>query len=114
MFALIGKCAYTSLNLYTNFFSTPSKRFWMWLQTLRSMEICFDLAKYIRAWTSLLQLASQSSIGRCLKSRLSVPCFPVTSTFLALIVIFTPLGTLMDSSDINVFMLAANTRAHTY
>merc|ERR1719443_1401916 len=100
----MGKCAYTSLILYRNFFSTPSNKFWMWLHTLRRAEICLDFAKYIRALTLWFFSSCQSSIGRCLKSRLSVPNLPVTSTCLDLIVILTPLGTVTDSSDINVFM----------
>merc|ERR1719436_1485876 len=107
MFALIGKWAYTSRILYWNFFSTPSKRLLMWLQTLRSMDNCLDLAKYIRARTSWPLLANQSSMGKCLKSRFKVPFFPVTSTFFALMVILMPLGTLMDSSCTKVFMATA-------
>merc|ERR1719348_902674 len=52
MVALMGKCAYTSLILYSNFFWTPSKRLLMWLHTVRNMDSCLDLAKYIRARTS--------------------------------------------------------------
>merc|ERR1740121_965412 len=50
--ALIGKCAYTKRILYSYFFCTPSNKLLMWLQTLRSIESCFDLAKYIFARTS--------------------------------------------------------------
>eukprot|EP00411_Alexandrium_monilatum_P028363 CAMPEP_0175367108 /NCGR_PEP_ID=MMETSP0095-20121207/19490_1 /TAXON_ID=311494 /ORGANISM="Alexandrium monilatum, Strain CCMP3105" /LENGTH=37 /DNA_ID= /DNA_START= /DNA_END= /DNA_ORIENTATION= len=37
------------------------------------MESCLDLAKYMRAFTSLPELPTQSSMGMCLKSRVSVP-----------------------------------------
>merc|ERR1740117_7236 len=110
MFALMGKCAYTNLILYSNRFSTPSNKFWMWLQTLRREAICFDLAKYMRALTSLPPLARYSSMGRCLKSRLRVPCLPVTSTCFAFTVILMPLGTLRVSSDMRVFIAAKNER----
>mmetsp|Transcript_91403 Transcript_91403/g.258833 ORF Transcript_91403/g.258833 Transcript_91403/m.258833 type:complete len:205 (+) Transcript_91403:132-746(+) len=106
MLMLMGKCAYTSLILYSNLFCTPSNRLLMWLHTLRSMDSCLDFAKYIRALTSVLLFATQSSMGRCRKSRLRTPCLPVTSTFLALMVILMPLGTLMDSSCTKVFILA--------
>merc|ERR1740122_781860 len=92
---------------YSNFFMTPSKRLLMWLHTLLSMDSCLDLAKYMRAWTTCLVLpVTQSSIGRCLKSRFRVPCLPETSTFLDLMVILTPSGTLTDSSWTKVFMAA--------
>merc|ERR1719277_1970163 len=104
--ALIGKWAYTKRILYWYFFSTPSNKLLMWLQTLRNIESCFDLAKYILARTSFPQLAKYSSMGKCLKSRLSDPCLPVTSTILALMLILMPLGTLMDSSCTKVFITA--------
>merc|ERR1719373_1510652 len=105
MFALMGKCAYTRRILYWNFFSTPSKRLLMWLHALRSMESCFDFAKYMRTRTSCPQFANHISMGRCLKSRLSVPFLPVTSTILDLIEILMPLGTLTLSSWTKVFIV---------
>merc|ERR1719401_2199212 len=104
IFALIGKCAETSLIVYLNFFSTPSKRLLMWLHALRSMESCFDFAKYMRTRTSCRQFANHISMGRCLKSRLRVPFLPVTSTILDLMLILMPLGTLTLSSWTKVFI----------
>merc|ERR1719484_19435 len=94
----------TSSSFTEALFSMPSKRLLMWLHTLRRAAICLDFAKYMRALTELVPLSTHNSIGRCLKSRLSVPCLPVTSTFLDLIVILTPLGILTDSSETKVFI----------
>eukprot|EP00419_Tripos_fusus_P022679 CAMPEP_0172704860 /NCGR_PEP_ID=MMETSP1074-20121228/41983_1 /TAXON_ID=2916 /ORGANISM="Ceratium fusus, Strain PA161109" /LENGTH=71 /DNA_ID=CAMNT_0013527101 /DNA_START=84 /DNA_END=299 /DNA_ORIENTATION=- len=69
------------------------------------MDNCLLLAKYILALTSPF-FVFHNSIGMCLKSLERVPCLPVTSTFLDLMVILTPFGTLMDSSCMSVFMLA--------
>merc|ERR1719401_263510 len=102
--AFIGKCAYTRRILYWYFFSTPSNKLLMWLHTERSIDSCFDLAKYILARTSFPALPRYSSIGRCLKFRSRVPCLPVTSTIFELIDILMFFGTLIDSSCTKVFI----------
>ena len=76
----------------------------MWLHTVFSMEHCLLLAKYMRAMTFLPPSPKYSSIGKCLKSRVKSPCLPFTSTFLDLMVIFTPFGTFRVSSVSKVFM----------
>merc|ERR1719421_1954349 len=97
--------------LYWNCFSTPSKRLAMWLHTVRRLDSCLVSAKYIFASTILPPSFKLSSIGKCLKSLLSVPYLPVTSTFLALMVIFTPLGTLIVSDWQRVFIAARGSGA---
>merc|ERR1740129_377827 len=94
----MGKCAYTRRILYSNLEVTPSKRFRMWLQTLRSMDSCLLLAKYILALTLCPLSQRNNSMGMCLKLRSSVPCLPVTLTHLDLISILIPFGTLRVSS----------------
>merc|ERR1719265_2044850 len=111
--ALIGKWAYTNLIEYRNLNCTPSNKFWIWLQTVRRQESCLFLAKYILAVTfvSPFIVWAKSSIGKCLKLRLRLPCLPVTSTILLLIVILQSLGTVMDSSCIKVFIATKDGRA---
>ena len=53
-------------------------------------------------------------MGKCMKLRSKGPCMPVASTVLVLMAIFTPLGTLIDSSWHKVFMATPKKGRHTF
>merc|ERR550514_1313380 len=110
MFALMGKCAYTRRSLYWKRLVTPSKQLLMWLQHVRRADNCLDSPNHIVTRIFLPPSTSLRSTGRCVKSRLSVPYLPFTSTLREAMVTDTSFGTLMVISLFNVFIAAARLR----